>query len=427
MLGKFSKIGEAMENEGLVGTRGRNRNFILFTIAVFASLTILGLTDNIRGTALPRIQEEFFLTELHLGLLLAANSTGYLTACAFTAALAKRIGMKACLIAGLVIVALAGICVCFSPGFAVLVLGFFILNIGFGMLDISTGVIAATIFTKRTGMMMNLAHFFYGAGATLSPVVSTGLMAARFGGLLLGWRYTYLLILSFALVPAIPTLIGRLKKQERDGKTGGYAELLKKPALWLLTVLLAFELVAESGTVAWLVLFLEKAHSFSGERAALRLTLFFICFTVSRLILCPFIDRIGLLRTLIIAPSFAGAMIIIGVLAGAQWTPLLYIAGIGVAPMFPTVMAVIAKLFPGQIDRAMTFVLTAIGIIVVPANFLIGGLINWARLVLTETHGEAGVGMAYSAGYLFLGLCCFAAFVFAVVLRARQKKAGIVV
>jgi len=416
-----------MENRGLIDPPGRNRNYILFTIAVFSCFAILGVADNIRGTALPRIQDEFSLTELHLGLLLTANSVGYITACTFTAALARRIGMKTCLVAGLSVIVLAGVCVCYSPGFAVLVLGFFILNVGFGMLDISAGIIAARIFTKRTGMMMNIAHFFFGIGATMSPLISTGLMAARFGDFLLGWRYTYLLILSFALVPAIPTLLGHMKRQGGDGKQGGYSKLLKNPVLWLLTMVLAFELVAESGAAAWLVNFLEKAHSYSGEKAALRLTLFFICFTATRLTFGPLIDRFGLLRTIMVAPLLAGVMITVGVLAGEPGTPLLFLAGIGVAPMWPTVMAVIAKLFPDDLDRAMTVILTAIGVVVVPANLLMGGLINKARLIFTVAHGEAGVAMAYSAGYLFLGLCCFIAFAFAAILWARQKKAGIIV
>jgi len=413
-----------MDSRGPADPLEKKRNFILFTIAVFLSLAVLGLAENTRGTALPRIQEEFSLSEMHLGVLLAVNSTGYLAACTFTATIARRIGFKYSLVAGLVTSALAGLVICFAPGFAVLVLGFFVLNVGFGMLDISSGVIAATIFTKRTGTMMNLAHFFYGAGATLSPMVSTGLMAAKFGDLVFGWRYTYLLVLCLALIPVIPTLIGRLKRQGGGGEKGGYSQMLKRPALWLLALFLAFELVAESGVSAWLVNFLEKTHSFSEESAALRLTLFFVCFTAARLLLGPLIDRIGLLRALIIAPLFAGVAITAGVLGGERATPLLFVAGIGIAPMFPTVMAVIAKLFAGEVDRAITAIMTSIGVIVVPASFLLGVVINQARVVFTESHGEAGVGMAYSAGYLFLGLCCFAAFASAIVLRARQKRAG---
>jgi len=413
-----------MESENLTGSSGFRRNYILFTFAVFATFAILGVADNLRGTALPRIQDEFSLTELHLGLLLALNATGYVTACSFTAALARKIGMKTCFYVGLVVVAASGVCICYSPSYAILVVGFFILNLGFGILEISLGVIAATIFTKRTGTMMNLAHFFYGAGATLSPVISTGLIAMRFGDRVFGWRYAYLIILCFALIPVIPAAIARVKVSGSSERKTGYANLLKKPVLWLLTPIIALGLVGELGSAAWLVNFLETAYSYSSERAALYLTLYFTCFTAGRLLLGPLIDKVGFINCVAIFMAFAGTAIAVGVLIGEAATPLLFLAGFGIGPLFPTVMAIIAKLFADEVDLAMTAVLTTLGIILVPANFMIGGIINGARLILVESHGDAGVGMAYSVGYLFLGLCCFGAFTFALLLRARQKKAG---
>jgi fucose permease len=272
--------------------------------------------------------------------------------------------------------------------------------------------------------MMNLAHFFYGAGAVCSPVVATNLMAASFGEQKLGWRYMYLIILSFALIPIIPTLMGRLKKQDYDKKRTGYQALLKKPALWLSIMILALSAICEIGTVAWLANFLEKAYSFTAERAAFQLTLFFICFTLSRLIFGSIVDRIGLINALTIVTAFTGVLITTGVLLGEAGSVLLVIAGVGIAPIFPTVMAVTAKLFPDEVDMAMTAVITAMGIIMVPSNMLIGGIIQFTRPLFMNMYGDAGISYAYAAGYLFLGICCFGAFTFALLLRKRQKKTG---
>ena len=393
------------------------------TVTVFATYGIFGFMDSARGSAIPRIQAEFDATELQIGLLLTMNSIGYLIACSYTAALAKITSMKACLIAALLVVALSGVFICYSPSFIMLVAAFFILNLGFGMMEISLGVISAETFTKKTGTMLNLAHFFYGVGAVFSPVVSTGLMAARFGDRLLGWRYMYLIFLSFALIPAIPALILRLSKREYDTGKTGYATLLKKPALWLIVVILALAMTCEVGTVAWLVNFLEKAYSFSGERAAFQLTLFFVCFTITRLVFGPVADKVGFINSLAIVTALAGVLITAGVLCGAPGTPFLVAASIGVAPIFPTMMAVVAKMFSDEIDLAMTAITTTMGVIMVPSSLLVGVIINQTRPVFTNNYGEAGVRLAYSAGYLFLGLCCFGAFVFTLILRRRQKKA----
>jgi len=413
-----------MEPEGLTSAVERKRDYILMTFAVFMVMAVLGLADNLKGTLLPRIQDEFLLTELNLGLILAMNAAGYLTACTFTTALARKIGIKNCLAAGCLLVISSGIFVYFSPGFPALVCAFFIMNVGFGMLDLSAAVIAAKIFIKRTATMMNLTQFFYGVFATLSPVVSTGLLATRFGDVTFGWRNTYMILLCFAFVPAIPALIGRMKKQSGEKSGPGYFIVFKKPAFWLLTLILAFGVSCEVGMASWQVNFLEKAWSFTGEQAAYRLSLYFICFTAARLALGPLVDRIGLITSLAASTGLAGTAIVAGVLAGQTGTLLLIVAGIGVALIFPTVIAVIPKLFPDVIDEAITVILTCMGIAVVPANFLIGGIIDFTRELLAAYPDEESIRIAYCAGFLVVGLCSICSFAFTLILRARQKKAG---
>ena len=413
-----------MGNETIDNSSGQKRSSTLMTIAIFATFFIYGFNEAMKGPALPRIQADFGISEFQLGLLLATNSLGYLIACSYTASLSRKISVKACLIISLVIIAASGALICFSPSYIVLVLSFFVLNLGNGTLEVSQGVIAARTFTKNTGAMMNLAHFFFGAGSTISPIISTSLMAARFGYQILSWRYLYLIILSWALIPAILALIGRFEKPDRAKKQSGFAKLLKKPALWLIVLVLAFAAVCELGICSWMVNFLEKAYSYSSEQAALRLTLFFICLTLARLILGPAIDKVGLINSLAIVTVLAGVLTVIGVLCGEPGTILLVLTGVCIAPIYPTVMAVVAKLFSEEVDYAMTIMMTVMGMFVVVANLCLGGIIQLTRRIFTDIHGESGVGMAYAAGYLFLGLCCFGAFVFALILRSRLKKAG---
>ena len=413
-----------MKNNNLIEPPGKSRGFILLTVTIFAVYAYFGFADSARGPAIPRIQADFNATEFQIALLLTMNSVGYLTACSYTAALAKKIGMKTCLIAALLVITVSGVFICYSPGYALLVAAFFILNLGFGMIEISLGVISAATFTKNTGTMLNLAHFFYGAGSVFSPIVSIGLMAARYGDGVFGWRYMYLILLSFAIVPAILAMTIRHKKQDYNKKKTGYAVLLRKPTLWLLIVTVALCVTCEVGTVAWLVNFLEKAYSFSSDKAALQLTLFFVCFTATRLIIGPIIDRVGFINALAVVTAFAGIMITAGVLLGEKATPLLVITGIGIAPTFPTIMAITAKLFADEIDLAMTAITTIMGVVMIPASLMIGVIIQLTRPVFAGAYENAAVRLSYSAGYLFLGVCCFGAFIFTLILRKRQKKAG---
>ena len=415
-----------MDNRAENKPRFPKLNPMVIILAIFAAYAFFGFSDNVKGPALPRIQADLVITELQLGLLLAINVIGYIISCSFTAALVKKIGMKTCLLFALAIMAVSGIGICFSTGYFALVSSFFCLNLGNGMLEVSLGISAAKAFIRNTGAMMNLAHSFYGIGAIIGPMASTGLMAFSLQGQTLGWRYMYLVVLCCAIVPAVPVIFGRFGKTDKSEKKTGYAAMLKKPTLWLVILILSLGSVCEMGVGAWFVNFLEKAHSFPEERAAFFLTLFFVCFTLTRLALGPVIDKVGLINSLVIGLAFAGTLIVIGVLSGEPGAYLLVVAGIGIAPVFPTLMAVVAKLFLDTIDLAITVVVTITGITMVGANFLLGGIINFARRLFTDTYGDSGVAMAYSAGYLFLGLCCLGAFVVALILRMKQKKAGLI-
>ena len=292
------------------------------------------------------------------------------------------------------------------------------------MIEVSLGVIAATVFKKRLGTMLNLSHFFYGVGSIFAPIASVGIMSMRFGGQLLSWRYVYLIILSCAFIPLIPTLIGRLAKQNGEKKNTGYSVILKKPMLWLIILVISLGVLCELGTGSWLVIYLERARSFSSENAALALTLFFVGFTLSRLLIGPLADKIGFVNTLVIVTAFTGCVLVVGVLLGDLGVAFVVATGMGVAPIYPTVMALIAKLFPDEIDIAITVVATSLGLFLVIANMLLGGLINQMRVVFTNIYGDAGIGMAYSSGILFLGICGFGSFIAAIILRQKLKKSN---
>jgi len=409
------------------GSSLSKRNYILLTIALFLSMAAMGLADNVKGPALPRIQDEFTLTELHLGIMLAANGIGYLTACLYTAALANKIGMKACLVISLAIVTGAGVSVSLSPGFAALLISLFFLNLSFGMMDISISVLGARIFTKKTGTMLNLMHLCYGAGAIVSPVISARIMVTYYGDMILGWRNAYLILLSFAIIPVIPAILGRMNKQDKGEKSKGYAKLLRRPTLWFVTLAIAFGTACEVGVTSWLAIFLEKAYSFTAEQAAVRLTLYFVCFTVARLGFGPLIDKFGLINSLIFFSGASGVLIATGVLIGVSGTPILILAGLMTAPIFPTAIAVTAKLFADEVDKAMTVMLTVFGIFLAPAHFTVGGIINYVRTLMTGYSGEVEARIAYSAGYLLIGLFGFISFAATLFLRMKQKKAGTLV
>ncbi|HHD2753951.1 TPA: sugar MFS transporter [Clostridium perfringens] len=387
----------------------RDLNGIILIATVFIGFLVFGLSENIKGPAIPRIQDNFSLNEAQLGMLLALNSIGYLIACTYTPFLSKKIGLKNTTILCFLIMAFSGVLISIAPNYILFSGSYFIMYLGNGMLEIALGVIAAIAFTKNTGTMMNLSHFFYGLSSMVAPLIATKLMSSNLDGDVLGWRGMYLIVLLLSLVPIIPTLMGKFPKSKDEESVGireSFKEMIKDRKILLITFILSFGVTCEMTVGGWLVNYLEKAQGFSGEDASKILVGFFFFFMLARLVLGPIIDKLGFVKSLLIVSTFAGISIIIGVFLGKGATLLLMLSGIGIAPIYPTVMAIIAKEFREKIEIAMSFVLTFMGIAIVIGNLLVGVVVDLCKMLFSNIYGiELGTKLAYSAGFIFIGGC----------------------
>ncbi len=386
---------------------------------------IFGLSENIRGPAVPFVQSDLSLSEFQLGFLFALNSLGYLIACGYTGWVCRRMGVKPTLVVCFISMSLSGLLIFLSRTYPSFVASYFILYLGNGMLEIALGIMAATIFVNNTGTMMNLSHFFYGLGSMVAPLAATGVMRMNIGGPV-GWRGMYLFMLSLCLLPIVPALMGSLKRHEEDEKKKlSLKQYIRDPIAWLIVMVLSFGVTCEMNTGGWFVNFLEKTYGYTGPLAAARLSGFFLCFMLSRLLLGPIIDKVGLARSLAAVSLFAALSIIIGTLIGKPGVILIMISGFGISPIYPTVMAVISKLYKDNLDTAMSFTLVVMGLMIVLGNLMVGSIIDLFKNLFTSSYGEAfGVSMGYKAGFIFLGLCSLICFAGAMTLIHKLKKKG---
>lgn len=401
-------------------------NIKILTATIFIGFLVFGFSENIKGPAIPKIQAEFLLSEFHIGLLLALNSLGYLLACSFAGLLVRKMGIKATTVASFMTMAFAGVLIYFAPNYMSFSGSYFVMYLGNGMLEISLGMMAATIFTKNTGTMMNLSHFFYGLSSMIAPLLSTQLMGLSFSNSSLGWRGMYLIVLSFSLIPILPALFGVFPKEDRNNhERVPFKDFIMNPIAWLILFILSFGVIAEMAVGGWLVNFLEKSYGFDSTSAASVLSGFFFCFMLARLLFGPIIDRLGFVKSILFSSCFSGISIIVSLLIGRPAVFLLAIAGFGIAPIYPTVMALMSKVFKNNMDTALTFTLTLMGITIVIGNLLVGAITDSFKAIYTNYQGiDAGIKAGYSAGYMFIGLCCLLCFGGTIILYRKLKNSN---
>jgi fucose permease len=400
-------IDNEKENVMEITKQFNKKNHYILLSVVFCGFLVFGFSENIKGPAIPRMQADFSLNEMQVGLLLALNSLGYLLACSFTGFLIKRIGIRNSSLIAFSSMAIAGVFIFLSINYPTLSASYFLMYLGNGMLEIALGVLAARVFTKNTGMMMNLSHFFYGLSSTIAPVFATILMRMNISGKNIGWHGMYLIMLSLSVLPMLPAFFAKFPGDDIKGEERlSMKEYIRDPAAWIIVVILSFGVISELSVGGWMVNFLEKTYKWDAAAASGLLSGFFLAFTLSRLLLGHLTDKIGFTKSLIIFSGAAGLLTIAGVIAGESGAFLFALAGGGIAPIYPTVMALLARRYPTNSDTAISFTITLMGIGSVIGNFLVGAVIDLFKNTFTKSYGtESGLIMGMQAGYAFIGIC----------------------
>ncbi len=399
-----------------------HRNTLFLYLVVFIGFLMFGFSENIKGPALPRMQSDFMIGEMEVGILLALNSAGYLLACSFTGFLSRKLGLKRTSLLAFGSMTLAGFLILFSVSFTQFTASYFLMYIGNGMLEIGLGILSARIFTKNTGRMMNMAHFFYGLSSTAGPVLATFLMGRKLFGSPIGWRGMYCAVLVLCVIPMLPAFFSRFpdsNDQSENSQTG--KDYLRDPVAWLTILILSFGVVSELSIGGWLANFLEKVYRWTPDASAGLLSAFFLFFTLGRLILGSLTDKIGFVKSLILFSSFSGVMSIAGVIAGEKGAFLFALAGLGIAPIYPTVMAFLAKRYQKGTDMAVSITVTLMGIGSVLGNFMVGAVIDLFKSIFSASGKALVPGL--QAGYLFIGLCALICAFISLILYNHLVKA----
>lgn len=400
------------------------RNHYFMTATVFLGFLIFGFSENVKGPAIPRIQTEFQLDAVQIGTLLSFNSLAYLLACSFTAYLTRKWGSKTMCAISFGAMALSGVFIFLSKSYLQLAGAYFFMYVANGMLEIVLAILSARIFVHNTGKMMNLAHFFYGLSSIVAPMIGAGLMSLSINGMMLDWRGMYVIIMLLSLIPLLPAMASRFPVDQGKAENRiPMKRLMRDPVLWLIVLILSFGVVSEMSVGGWLVNFLEKAYGWTIVEASKMLSAFFLFFTFARLFLGPVTDRIGFTLSLILFGALSAFLTFAALVAGESGAVLFAAAGIGIAPIYPTVMAMIAKRYRENSDTAITFVVTLMGISTVIGNYAVGAIITYTKNKAAESFGdELGMLRGMQAGYAFIGVSALLCSVFSLVLYVYLKK-----
>lgn len=323
--------------------------------AAILAILVYGMIAPMLGTLLPQLALRFNLSKGDQGLVALAQAIGLIIASVSVGPLVDNKGKKTGLVLGLGIIVVALFAIPNSTGFAMLAALMLLLGLGGGIIVTAANALVSDISEDRRASVLNLLNLFFGLGGLLTPAVAGFFFSENTIGLAyMVATLTAVTFLVHATTPMPPP------SGDRGFKASEAGNVLGRPALWLLSLFLFLYVSCEVGVWNWLTSYLTARGV--PEASALKILSLGFAFglLVGRVAVSPILIKVRA-ATVTLASSVLMAITTFAMLQTSDpfmAGVLVFLAGIAMAPVFPTTLAMVGDAFPRMTATAMGIVIT---------------------------------------------------------------------
>jgi fucose permease len=343
----------------------------MLILAASLAIFVYGMSAAMLGTILPDLSARFHLTPKQNGTIAFCQAMGLILASIGVGPLIDYEGKKAGLVLGL---ALSGLAVALLPrsnGFRSTASHLLLLGTGGGIVVTAANALASDVDPAHRGTALNFVNIFFGLGGFATPFVSANLLgksSTRLCHLIAGLAAIAVLVNLLAPIPP-PT-------SAQSFVFADIGSVIGQPVLWLCSLLLFLYVACEVGVWNWLVQHLiaqgvPQVRALNVLSFGFALGLLFGRVAASRIL----ISVSGLSVTL--AASVLMAIMTFAMLQTRNPTVawiLTFLAGMSMAPVFPTTVALIGDVFPRMTGTAIGIAITSSWIGLAVSSRIIGSI-----------------------------------------------------
>jgi fucose permease len=327
----------------------------MLIFAAIVAIFVYGMTAALLGTILPDLSDRFHLTPSQNGTIAFAQALGLIIASLAVGPLLDNEGKKLGLILGLAFIAVALFALPRSSGFRSIVFLLFLLGVGGGIVVTGANALVSDVSEAHRATALNMVNLFFGLGGLVTPFIAANLFARNW--IRLCYTVATLTVLTLAVQAAT--------KMPAPSGAGGFvladaAPVLGRPLLFLLGLFLFLYVCCEVGIWNWLPRHLV-AQGIPESRALNILSLgFALGLLIGRVGVSPILIHAPAIKVLLVA---AIGMAVTTFLMLRSNNPLtaaafVFLAGLSMAPVFPTTLAIVGDTFPRMTGTAIGFVIT---------------------------------------------------------------------
>jgi fucose permease len=353
----------------------------MLIFAVILAIFVYGMVAATLGTILPNLSDRFGLTPSQNGSIAFAQALGLILASLAVGPLLDAEGKKVGLVLGLTLILIALAVLPRSSGYRTLILLMFILGMGGGIVITGANALASDVSGSHRGSVLNLVNLFFGLGGFVTPFLAANLFGKNWVRLCYSIASFTAVTLAFEIATRMPAPVA-----VHSSSFAGAGHLLQQPALWLLGFFLFLYVSCEVGVWNWLPQHLI-AQGIPKSRALNVLSVgFALGLLFGRVLVSPVLIHVPATAVLLFASA---AMAVTTYFMLRTRRPgvalaLVSVAGISMAPVFPTTLAIVGDMFPAVTGTAIGFAITCGWVGLAVSSRTIGGIAGGDALRLRK-------------------------------------------
>jgi fucose permease len=323
-------------------------------VAAILAIFIYGVIAAMLGTILPSLSTRFSLTPEQNGNIALAQALGLIIASVSAGPLIDNKGKKTGLVLGLGLVATALFALPNAGGYGAIMMALFVLGFGGGVIVTAANALASDVNEERRASTLNLLNLFFGLGGLATP-----LAANMLGGDAIRLAYTAAILTAATFLIHVTTPMPA-PSGERGFKGAEVGQIVGRGALWLLALFLFLYVSCEVGVWNWLVRHMI-AQGIPESTALSILSLgFALGMLIGRVVVSRILIKISAITVTLAASIFMAATtfwVLQTTDVVVAWVAV-FLAGVAMAPVFPTTLAMVGDAFPKATATAMGIVIT---------------------------------------------------------------------
>lgn len=346
----------------------------MLILAAVLGIFVYGMIAAMLGTILPT----FNLTMDQSGNVAFAQAIGLVIASISVGPLIDNKGKKVALLIALTLIAGALFYLPNTGGdYTLIRICLFVQGFGGGVLVTAANALASDIDESRRASMLNFLNLFFGLGGLATPFIAGNILggdAVRLCYLAAGMTVVTLVVNAITPIPG--------PSGERGFKASEAGALIGSPRIGLLSIFLFLYVTCEVGIWNWLVKYLITRGI--DEKSALNILSlgFALGLLIGRVVVSRILIKVPAVTVTLASAALMAVTTFLMLQTTSQEmaTVAVFCAGLAMAPVFPTTLAIVGDAFPKGTATAMGIVITFGWIGLAISSPIIGQIANSSSL-----------------------------------------------